>query len=207
VRRRRDREPAGVDQLTHRWSRLSRHPWSGAQLSLSVGWSSCDLSVGGGSGPARGDVGPGGLAVGLGVPAGVERECVGCAARHTPPAQNLALSEAWPQIPSTCLTPSRSTPTAMCAAPLRTSPVAGAVTPRMWTRRVRCQQWALSRGTWTGSGPLPRPRLRRPTVAARADGPQGIGVSTARHRLPSAHPVMPPRTAAVLRKETNQGRQ
>jgi hypothetical protein len=38
---------------------------------------------------------------------------------HTP-AQNFAPSLACTQIPSTCLTPSRSTPTAMCAALLRT---------------------------------------------------------------------------------------
>jgi len=38
---------------------------------------------------------------------------------HTP-AQNFAPSVAWTQIPSTCLTPSRSTPTAMCAERLRT---------------------------------------------------------------------------------------
>ena len=38
---------------------------------------------------------------------------------HTP-AQNFAPSVAWTQIPSTCLTPSRSTPTAMYAARLRT---------------------------------------------------------------------------------------
>ena len=42
----------------------------------------------------------------------------------------------------------------------------------MWTRRVRWQQLAHPRGTWTGSGTLPRPRLRCPTVAARADGLQ-----------------------------------
>ena len=32
------------------------------------------------------------------------------------PAQNFAPSLAWTQIPRTCLTPSRSTPTAICAA-------------------------------------------------------------------------------------------
>ena len=35
-------------------------------------------------------------------------------------AQNFAPSVAWTQIPSTCLTPSVSTPTAMCAARLVT---------------------------------------------------------------------------------------